>query len=209
MKNQIVCFLITISLFATFVTPAAALEEYSARQVLVEINLARTEPLKFAGFLRELRTRFQGKLFWMPGTTTFMETSEGVDAVDEAIRFLSRQKPLPPLAWSAGLAAAAAELTREQGESGATGHGGFWGSGMRKRIERHGRWQGRIAENIDYSPADPRNVVIQLLIDDGVSGRGHRKNQFSPAFGSAGVACGPHPRFGGMCVIDFSSGFRE
>ncbi len=199
----------TVYLFAMFVTPAAALEEYLARQVLAEINLARTEPLKFAGFLREFRRCFQGKSYRMPGTSTLIETSEGVAAVDEAIRFLSHQKPLPPLVWSAGLAAAAAELTQKQGRSGATDHGGMSGSGLRKRIERHGTWRKRIGESIAYGPDAPRTMVMLLLIDDGVSDRGHRKNHFNPAFGSAGVACGPHPRFGGMCVIDFSDGFRE
>lgn len=209
MKNQIACIIMTVCLFAGFVTPAVARDEYLARQVLAEINLSRSEPLRFAGFLRELASRFQGKFYRMPGTTTLMQTSEGVAAVDEAIRFLSRQKPLPPLTWSAGLAAAAAELAREQGSSGATGHSGVRSRGMRERIERHGTWQGRIGENIAYGPNDPRSMVMQLIIDDGVPNRGHRKNQFNTAFGSAGVACGPHPRFGGMCVIDFAGSFRE
>lgn len=209
MKTRFVCLLITMYLSTALFSPAAAQEENAARQVLAEINLARTEPLQFAVFLHELRGRFQGKDYRIPGTATLMETSEGVDAVDEAIQSLSRQKPQPPLAWSAGLAAAAADLAKEQAGSGATGHGGFWRSGMRKRIERHGTWVGRIGENIVYNSIEPRSMVMQLIIDDGVPGRGHRKNLFNPAFGRAGVACGPHPRFDGMCVIDFSGRFSE
>ena len=189
--------------------PAPALEEDPARLILVEINLARTNPLLFAGFLREFRMHFQGKTFRLPGTFTQLETSEGVTAVDEAIEFLCRQKPLPPLVWSSGLAAAAAELTRVQGDSGAIGHGGILSSGMRKRIERHGIWEGQIGEIIVYDPIDPRAMVLRMIIDDGVPGRGHRKNHFNPAFGTAGVACGPHPRFDGMCVIDLSGRFRD
>jgi len=52
-------------------------------------------------------------------------------------------------------------------------------------------------------------MVMQLIIDDGVKGRGHRKNIFAKGFATAGVACGTHPRFDTMCVIDFSGGFRE
>ena len=209
MNSRIACILTTFSLFAVLVAQAAALEENSASQVLTEINLARTEPLKYVGFLRELRSRFQGKFYQVPGTTDLIQTREGVGAVDEAIRFLSGRKPLPPLTWSAGLAAAAAELIAEQGGSGATGHGGLRSSGMQGRIEHHGTWQGRIGENIAYGLDDPRSMVIKMLIDDGMPGRGHRKNLLNPVFTSAGVSCGPHPRFGRLCVIDFSSGFKE
>lgn len=208
MKNLIVCFIITFGLFGVSAIPASALEEDPARQILAEINLARTEPLLFAGFLREIRGHFQGKSHRLSDTFAQMETSEGISAVDEAIEFLCRQKPLPPLAWSSGLAAAAAELTQVQGESGAIGHGSG-SSGVRQRIERYGTWETEIGESIVYDPIDPRMMVLRMIIDDGVPGRGHRKNQFNPAYDTAGIACGPHPRFEGICVIDFSGRFLE
>ena len=189
--------------------PVAALDEALSRQVLAEINLARTAPRSYSGFLREFRSRFQGKSYSLPGSRIRVQTREGVAAVDEAIKYLSHQKPLPALTWSAGLAAAAAELASEQSGSGATGHSGLQNGGMRERIERQGKWEGRIGENIAYGPEDARGIVMQLIIDDGVPDRGHRKNHFSPAFGTAGVACGPHPRFGSMCVIDFAGSFRD
>jgi uncharacterized protein YkwD len=179
-----------------------------SKQVLAEINLARTQPASYAGFLRQFRTQFRGKYYELPGSTTRVQTSEGVKAVDEAITFLSRVKPLPPLTWSDGLSGAAGELAEEQGSTGGTGHTGPKSGDMRKRVERHGEWTGRIGENIGYGPEDARGMVMQLIIDDGVSNRGHRKNFFSTAFANAGVACGDHPRFGSMCVIDFAAGFR-
>ncbi|KAB0666065.1 CAP domain-containing protein [Oryzomonas japonica] len=189
--------------------PAVALDHTLAGQVLGEINLARTAPRTYAAFLREFRNRFRGTYFLLPGSDTRMQTREGVKAVDEAIRYLSRQKPQPPLTWSAGLAAAAAELAEEQGRSGATGHTGLESHGMRERVDRHGKWSRQIAENIGYGPTEARNMVMQLIIDDGVPDRGHRKNTFSAVLRTAGVACGPHPSFGSMCVIDFADTFRE
>ena len=200
---------LTICLLLAFTSPTSALDQKLAVQVLEEINLARTEPHTYAGFLRKFRGQFRGKFYVLPGSTTRMQTSEGVKAVDEAIKFLARQKPLLPLTWSDGLAAAAAELAKDQGRSGATGHFGRQSDGTRERIERHGKWESQIAENIGYGPEDPRSMVMQLIIDDGVPNRGHRKNTFSPSFSAAGVACGPHPRFRNMCVIDFAGGFRE
>lgn len=188
---------------------AAAQDRAISREVLSEINLARTNPRGYAGHLREFRRQFEGKAYRLPGTRTRVVTSEGVAAVDEAIRFLTRQRPLRPLSWSDGLAAAAADLVAEQSETGAVGHAGRVSGGMRERIERHGKWQGEIGENIGYGPDEARLMVMQLIIDDGVPGRGHRKNFFNHAFGTAGVACGPHSLFGFMCAIDFASGFNE
>lgn len=205
MRNSIIFTLMITFQFIAPVFPVAAQEEYSARQVLAEINLARTEPLKFAGFLREFRGRFQGKVYKMPGSNTLMQTNEGTAAIDEAIQFLSHQKPLLPLTWSEELATAAAELTREQSRSGAIGHSSVRG-GIRDRTKHHGLWMKRIGENISYGPYDPRFMVMRLLIDDGRPDRGHRKNQFDPVFAKAGVSCGPHPRFESVCVIDFSGG---
>lgn len=200
---------VTMCAFLMLASPVSAFDHDFATQVLAEINLARTDPRAYAGFIREFRRRFRGKNYVLPGSTTRIQTSEGVSAVDEAIRFLSRSKPLPLLTWSEGLAAAAAELAEEQGDSGATGHIGKQSHGVRERIERHGKWERRIGENIGYGPEEPRNMVMQLIIDDGVPDRGHRKNTFSTGFATAGVACGPHPRFGSMCVVDFAGGFRD
>ncbi|NVN89985.1 MAG: CAP domain-containing protein [Desulfuromonadales bacterium] len=194
-------------LLLTLAAPAVAQDESLARQILEEINLARNNPQVYVDYLREFRSRFQGASYTDFGSRDRVLTSEGVAAVDEAIRFLTRQKTLPPLIWSRGLGAAASELVREQGKSGTTGHGER--GDMRRRIERQGTWGGRIAENIVYGPTDARAMVLQLIVDDGVPGRGHRKNQFNPVFGTAEVACGPHPRFGTMCSIDFAGTFRE
>ncbi|MGB3222580.1 MAG: CAP domain-containing protein [Desulforhopalus sp.] len=208
MKKRITRMILLLCFVFGMVLPVAA-EENLARQVLVETNLARTEPGKYADFIRESRSHYDGKIYRLPGVDTFVKTHEGVAALDEAIEFLSRQKPLPALDWSQGLAAAAAELVRKQSKSGNTGHGGEQTGTMQERIERHGTiLQGVIGENIAYGPSDPRRMVMQLIIDDGVPDRGHRKNMYNSQFDSAGIACGPHPDFGTMCVINFAKGFR-
>lgn len=200
---------VTVFMLLTLAVPASALDRPFATQILAEINLARTDPRAYAGFLREFRRQFRGKQYLQPGSAVRVQTREGVAAVDEAIRVLSRSKPLPPLVWSEGLAAAAAELAEEQGDSGATGHTGRKSRGVKERVERHGTWERRIGENIGYGPKGARNMVMQLIIDDGVPNRGHRLNTFSRDFTTAGVACGPHPRYGSMCVVDFAGGFRD
>jgi len=180
-----------------------------AQQMLAETNLARTEPRRYAEYLRDMRQRFVGKGYRLPGSAMIIMTSEGVAALDEAIRYLSRQPPLPPLAWSPGLAEAAADLVRDQARSGRIGHDGSPSGGMQKRIERHGNWMGRIAENIGYGPDTARLMVTGLIIDDGIPGRGHRKNIFNRSFMVAGAACGAHPVYRNMCVMDFATQYKS
>ncbi len=179
------------------------------KDVLAEINMARTDPKGYAGFLRDFRRQFKGNAYRQPDSPLLVTTTEGVRAVDEAIRFLARQKPLFPLAWSDGLAAAAAELVKDEGESGETGHQGRESGSPQKRIERHGKWQGEIGEGIGYGPDKARLMVMQLIIDDGVPDRGHRQSIFRSIYRTAGVACGPHPTYRNMCVVDYAVGFRE
>ena len=188
-------------------TTAQAAQVEFAKQMLAETNIARTQPRRYAGYIRDLRRQFQGKSFRTAGYEEMVLTTEGVAALDEAIRFLSRQAPLPALGWSQGLAKAAADLVRDQGDTGELGHDGDSGD-MRHRIERHGTWKTRIAENIGYGPDTARLMVMQLIIDDGVPGRGHRKNIFNRSFSVAGAACGPHPHYRTMCVMDFAGGFE-
>ena len=57
-----------------------------------------------------------------------------------------------------------------------------------------------VNEVITYGHHTPEGVVDQLLIDDGVPGRGHRHSLLRPTHRYAGVACGRHPVHRTMCV---------
>ena len=65
------------------------------------------------------------------------------------------------------------------------------------------------AENLAYGPERARDVVMGLIIDDGVPDRGHRRNIFDPRLRVIGVACGPHEVYGSMCVMDYAGEYTE
>ena len=181
---------------------AATAQPGLTREILAEINFARTRPQAYAERLRGYRALFEGKVVRYPGNPVGLMTSEGVRAVDEAIRFLERQASLPPLEPDRRIAAAARQHAQAQGARGDAGHGAAGGLGQRLRGQ--GVWAGLSAENISYGFDDARDVVRQLIIDSGVPGRGHRRNIFASGHQLAGVACGPHRAYGFMCVIDFA-----
>ena len=51
--------------------------------------------------------------------------------------------------------------------------------------------------------------MVRLIVDEGVRGRGHRRNLFSPTFHVVGIATGAHAAYGSMCVMDFAGDFLE
>ena len=74
---------------------------------------------------------------------------------------------------------------------------------------RTAAWQMSYSENVDYGPfLTGRDVVVDLLVDDGVPDRGHRRNIFDASAHVVGIACGPHPKLRSMCVIDQANGYR-
>lgn len=104
---------------------------------------------------------------------------------------------------------AARDHVKEQGPTGATGHHGTEGSLPWDRINRYGTWANKTAENIAYGHSSARDIVIALIIDDGVRNRGHRKTIFDTSLRIIGVATGPHAKYGTMCVMTFAGGFLE
>jgi len=178
------------------------------RAVVQEMSDARVQPRAYAKHLRELRDCFEGTLWRRPGRTP-LRTDEGVAALDEAIAFLETQKPVGPLRFNEGLARAARLHARDIGPRGALEHVGADGSRLSDRLNRIGTWHGLIAENIGTLETEARQVVIQLLIDDGVPSRGHRRNLFNPDLHQAGAGTAPHRDYRVVTVIDYADGFVE
>jgi uncharacterized protein YkwD len=171
---------------------------------LAVLNAARADPAGMAEALRTYRGRFHGNLVALPGNNARLITREGAAPVDEAIAFLTAQPALPQLAPAQDLAEGAAIHVADQGRRGLLGHDNSDGSNMLARFQRH-RDQRGVAEVIQYGASDALEVVRQLIVDDGVADRSHRRILFDPNLRFAGVACGPHRDFGTMCVIDFAA----
>jgi len=167
--------------------------------VLAELNRARTNPASFARSLREQRPFYRGKLFSRPGAAVYL-TEEGVAPVDEAITFVSGATVELPLLPASVLTAAAVDHQVEQRDTGTVGHVGPDGSTPSERVRRRGG-NVYVGEVIAYGSTDPADIVRQLVVDDGVADRGHRRLLFDPALRYAGVSCGSHPVYRYMCVV--------
>ena len=159
-----------------------------AQELFEAQNTLRTNPKYYVPYLKKIVKSFKGKRSHMPGRPILV-TKEGAKAVNEAIDFLNKQKPMHALTYSDLLSKASQDHADDIEANGFTGHKGSDGSTMSDRIERHCVWSGTIGENLAYSNIydGGHEFVLNLLVDDGVKTRGHRKNIFNPKFYCVGI----------------------
>jgi uncharacterized protein YkwD len=126
------------------------------------INLCRTEPKRF---LEEYARPY------------ILEN--GLDKLTESrslIRALDKQKELKPLSFAGDLHDIASMHAIDMGKKGLYGHKGFT-----SRYRPVGKIYSQVAENCSYGFDASLDILMQLLIDQGVLLiLGHRKNLLSP-----------------------------
>jgi uncharacterized protein YkwD len=175
--------------------------------ILAEINLARANPIQYAGYLEAFKPNYNGKELRFSGGNSLV-TNEGVSACDEAIAYLRSLKPMAPLEMRAGLVLGAKDHVGDLVKTGGRGHKGSDGSVPEDRVSRYGTWSDSVGENILYNSSKAREDVISLIIDDGVATRGHRKNILKPTFHVIGIALS-NGKSGTIGVITFAGGFAD
>ena len=207
-KPQAVATMLPVLVPTTLDSPQSYLSP-EEQAIFEETNRVRANPAAYAAELENLRQYFDGKLLKLPGQTP-METEEGVSAVEEAIQALKATKSMSVLSFSKGMSLGAKDHVNDLGPTGQAGHYGTDGSKPDKRISRYGAWKGLTGENISYSPMNNAKWhVMQLIIDDGVKDRGHRKAILKPDYRMTGVACGPHAVYTTMCVMEYATEYQE
>jgi uncharacterized protein YkwD len=179
------------------------------REILEEMNLARTNPRQYAAYVEQYRTYYNGNQLKLPGRAKAIVTFDGIAAVDEAINFLKTATPQLSLIVNRGMSLAAKDHANDLALKGVSGHKGSDGSTPNARLERYGRWDGVVGENIVYDVSTAREVVIGLIIDDGTANRGHRRNIFDPNHKVAGISVTDSPANGAKCVLDYAGGFQD
>jgi len=185
------------------------------KDVILEMNKARADPKKYAElYIKPMLEYnwggpFGANSYLAPGATVYTSTNEGRNGIQSCINDLSRRQSMPPLLPEKGLFLAARDHVNDTGPKGIVGHTGNDKSSMGQRIERYGKWDGRSGENISYGHNKGRDIVVQLLVDDGVSSRGHRNNILNKNFMRVGAAIGRHSRYSYLCVIDYANKYTS
>ena len=133
-----------------------------AEQLFILHNKIREDPKSFIIKLKRWLNKFRDKTLFLLNENP-LETFEGITAVEEAMRFLSVQKPVPKLALSEELSKAAKDHALDIGENNLFGHEGSDKSMLSDRIERYTEWDESCAESIDLGFKNADNIILNLL----------------------------------------------
>ncbi len=169
-------------------------------------NQVRSNPQSFIPKLEAMLPLFQGDVYRQPGKIA-LRTNEGPSAVKECIDYLRNAKPVHELIFNDGMSQACTDHANDIGPKNMVAHSGTDGSSFSKRLERYGDWTGTVGENCEFGGETGEEIIINLMVDDGVSNRGHRKNMFSPDFKYVGIACGYHGAYDHCTVLDYAAGY--
>jgi len=105
------------------------------------------------------------------------------------LKELKRAKPVGYLYVDEKLYTIARDFAQKQGQTGQTGHN------IREKYLD--------GENLSFGNETPIEIVMELLIDYGISSLGHRRNILDPSYHFIAVSIGNHKRYSTICVIDF------
>ena len=170
-------------------------------------NQLRQNPQSYIPKLKDYLKYFRNKIYHPPGEDP-IQTYEGQDAFDDAISFLKSQKPVEPLELNEYITSACREHAYDIGEKGLTTHEGTTTKNISERLEKYCEWDGACSESIDLGFKSAENILINLLVDDGVSNRYQRLNLFNPKFKYIGIAVGIHIEYGICVVIGYAMNIR-
>jgi uncharacterized protein YkwD len=162
-------------------------------------NELRMNPQSYIQKLKECLKYFRHKIFHPPGEDP-IQTYEGQEAVYDAIQFLKTQKPVDRLEFNDNIARACKDHANDIGEKGLATHEGSDDKNISDRIEKYCEWDGATAESLDFGFKTAENIIINLLIDDGVKDRYQRLNLFNEKFKYIGIGAANHRDYG-ICVV--------
>ena len=144
---------------------------------------------------------FDGNLLTLPDKHEILETEEGPRAYKEAIEFLKNQKPINVIEYDEEASKVALEYSKflsnsKEGQVEDENQ-------IEQRVEKYLDYDYSISENIDFGGSTGVEVIVNLLVDDGVKNRTHRENLFSDKYEYYGVGVFEHPDYDFCTVIDY------
>ncbi len=166
------------------------------QDVIYYMNLVRINPAKFKTenldpFLKENGKKYSKKY------------------VRSLKKDLLKTESLPPLDYTKNLFDFAKHHAKTTGKTGKVGHRSVMMKSYKTRTKKLLKTYSYVGENIHYGSDNALQIVMELLIDDGIKDVGHRRNILSKNFVFASASMQPHKRYKQNCVIEFGGKLVE
>ena len=155
------------------------------------VNMVRANPKVILPKLEEMKKSFKKNVLSMKGQPS-LPTQEGKSAVAECIKFIKKQPPTRQFEWDELIGRSCKDHCKDIGPKGTMSHKSSNGDEAHERILKYGSVFGMIGENLNYGHHTGEEIIMALIIDDGVANRGHRTNIFSDRFSVVGIFVGAH-----------------
>ena len=165
------------------------------KDVLYYINLARINPSKFEKEVLIPHLKKGNKY-----TKTYVRSLK---------KDLKNTSPLTALKYTEKLFDFAKHHARTTGKVGKVGHRSVTFKSYDNRTKKLLKTYTSVGENIQYGYNNAQHIVLDLLIDDGVKGVGHRKNILNKKFKHVGISIQPHKKYTYNCVIEFGGTLQK
>jgi hypothetical protein len=182
----------------------------SEHEILRVLNEVRTNPESLIPAIEEKLKYLDetGSRFYVPGCDP-ENCQEGEAAYREAIDFLRQVRPLVTLLdVPTGMVFAARDHVADLGGRMDVSADGSDRSTPQTRLQRYGR-VGRFAHLTSVGQRTPVGIVMQLVVDDGVTSRIDRQSVFDPDARCCGLSVGPHSIQDTVAVVLLAHEFHE
>lgn len=178
------------------------------KNIILVTNMVRSNPVRFADlYIKPLFSYLHNKKINLPDGQILI-ISEGRALLNELYKQLIKTKSMNILYPSPGLTLAAKLHGENLQKSSKVDHGSGKNS-LENRINKYGKWQYCIGENITTYYQSPMLIVISLLLDDSVKSRSHRKNILDPSFNRIGICFTNHKKFHFLSISIYACDFIE
>ena len=180
------------------------------RELFIELNNLRKNPKSYIPLIElEMKSLKKSNILKKRDSNLQIQTVEGKDAYIEAINFLQNQEGVPPVKEESRLNSAALDLVKDIGTRGVVSHQDQYGQYVSERIEKYCEWDYSASEVIEVSSKNPQDILISLIVDDGLKNRPDRMTLFNPAYNFVGISCGMHSEYEIVTVIVFTGSIRQ
>ena len=178
--------------------------------IFLELNKLRKNPQSYIPLIEsQMNTIKYNNVLFRNESPLRIQTFEGKSAYEDAINFLEQQQPVNPLKLDKRLCLAALDLVNDIGPKGLVSHQDSKGFFVSDRIEQYCEWDYCANECIEVSSHNAEDVLISLLVDDGLSARMNRQALFQRVYNYIGIGCGMHRDFQVCSVLVFAGSLRQ